>query len=432
MNNIEKLRSYFIREQNGWTGGQYAIFRAILGIYLVVHFAVLIPWGKEMFSNQGCLSNSSDSPLSHLFPNMLAVFDSPAAVVGLLSVAALVSGLFAVGIYDRVAALCLWYVWACLYGRNPFIFNPALAYVGVLLLAHTTLPSAASGSVRRGGDLDSGKNWRFPQSVFIAVWILMALGYTYSGYTKLVSPSWLDGTAVEKVLNCPLVWPGALRNLVLSAPQTVLHLLTYGALCAELSFAPLALFSITRPWAWTLMLVMHVWLILLINFADLSIAMILLHLFTADPAWIKAVEATGEDTVFYDGHCSLCHSAVRFLLAEDRAGNTFRFAPLESDAFTAAVSEMEYARLPDSLVLITAEGHLLVQSLAWLRILERLGGFWRLIAVVGKCIPPIVRDRAYDWVVKIRHRMFARRTMVCPIVMKELRTGFDFDVEPTH
>jgi hypothetical protein len=43
-----------------------------------------------------------------------------------------------------------------------------------------------------------------------------------------------------------------------------------------------------RPWIWTAMLGLHVTLLLLINFADLSAGMIVLHLFTFDPAWISA------------------------------------------------------------------------------------------------------------------------------------------------
>src|SRR5437879_3847393 len=45
------------------------------------------------------------------------------------------------------------------------------------------------------------------------------------------------------------------------------------------------------------------------------------------------------ETIFYDGHCGLCHWAVRFVLAKDRNGDAFRFAPLDSDAFRAAVPQ---------------------------------------------------------------------------------------------
>ena len=53
--------------RNGWTGGQYSLFRVIFGAYLLVHFAQLIPWGTETFSNAGVLADGSASPLLHAF-----------------------------------------------------------------------------------------------------------------------------------------------------------------------------------------------------------------------------------------------------------------------------------------------------------------------------------------------------------------------------
>lgn len=32
---------------NGWTGGQYSLYRAISGVYLLIHFVALLPWFAE-------------------------------------------------------------------------------------------------------------------------------------------------------------------------------------------------------------------------------------------------------------------------------------------------------------------------------------------------------------------------------------------------
>src|SRR5262249_10832624 len=262
---------------NGWTGGQYSLFRIAFGAYLCVHFAQLAPWASELFSNQGALPRAADSPLAHLFPNILALYDSPALVTALVGSAAVVSLLFALGIRDRLAALALWYVWAGLHGRMPLISNPGLPYVGWMLLAHACLPPAPYGSWAARGRADPGGGWRMPPSIFVVAWILMALGYSYSGWTKLVSPSWLDGTAVARVLDSPLARPGFLREFMLSLPPWLLHLFTWGALAMELSFAPLALVRRARPWIWAALLSMHLGLIALIDFADLSLGMVFLH-----------------------------------------------------------------------------------------------------------------------------------------------------------
>jgi hypothetical protein len=273
---------------NGWTGGQYSLFRLLFGTYLLVHFVQLVPWGEELFSNQGVLPVASASPILHLFPNVLALSDAPTTVAALLAAGVVLSVLFAVGLCDRVAALGLWYLWACLFGRNPLIANPSIPFVGWLLLAHVFLPPAPFGSWAARGRIDPGGEWRMPQAIYVAAWVVMAVGYSYSGYTKLISPSWRDGTALAHVLDNPLARPGWLREALLSLPAWLLHLGTWAALGLELAFAPLALFGRLRPWLWALMLLMHLSLILLIDFADLSLGMVMIHLFTWDPRWVGA------------------------------------------------------------------------------------------------------------------------------------------------
>lgn len=273
----------------GWTGGQYRAFRVLFGAYLCWHFLGLLPWGPELFSNRGMLPDASASLLAFLFPNVLTAFDTPAVVTALMWLSAGASVLFAVGFYDRVAAVFLWFVWACLLGHNPLISNPSIPYVGWLLLAHVLLP-AAPGLSGVQARLDGASTWRMPTRIFTGAWVLMALGYTYSGITKLASPSWLDGTAIAHVLENPLARPGALREALLVLPGGLLRLGTWAALSLELLFAPMALSRRLRPWIWTLALAMHLGLIALIDFADLSLGMVILHLFTFDRAWVAALK----------------------------------------------------------------------------------------------------------------------------------------------
>jgi hypothetical protein len=178
----------------------------------------------------------------------------------------------------------------------PLITNPSLPFVGWLLLAHAFLPPAPCGSLdgRRRPDLAAA--WHMPPAIYAVAWVVMALGYSYSGYTKLLSPSWVDGTALARVLENPLARPGWLREAIVSLPGWLLHLGTWAALALELGFAPLALFRRLRPWLWGAMLAMHLGLIVLIDFADLSLGMVMVHLFTFDPGWIRlpAVSAARE------------------------------------------------------------------------------------------------------------------------------------------
>jgi predicted DCC family thiol-disulfide oxidoreductase YuxK len=136
-------------------------------------------------------------------------------------------------------------------------------------------------------------------------------------------------------------------------------------------------------------------------------------------------ETQGAEYLFYDGHCGLCHRAVKFVLKHDRSGRTFRFAPLQGETFAARIPAERRAGLPDSIVVLTGDGALFVRSNAFLHILRRLGGGWTALASLLSVIPRRLRDFVYDFVARIRYRVFGRRDDVCPIVPPELRARFD-------
>ena len=273
-----------------WNGRIYGRFRLIAGAYLFVHFLHLAPWASEVFSSEGLLPDARLSPLVRLFPNVLAVADSPTFVTAFVLAAGCAALLFAVGAADRLCAIYMFYVLACLYGRNPLIANPSLPYIGWLLLAHATLPPLPMGV---GLWPMQSPDWKFSRPLQTAAWFLLAAGYSFSGYTKLVSPSWLDGTAMARVLESPLARPGLARQVLLALPPDVIRLMSYGALSLELSFLPLALIPRIRPWLWLGLLGMHLALIGLIDFADLSFGMVIFHLFVADPAWLPRSISSG-------------------------------------------------------------------------------------------------------------------------------------------
>jgi predicted DCC family thiol-disulfide oxidoreductase YuxK len=131
------------------------------------------------------------------------------------------------------------------------------------------------------------------------------------------------------------------------------------------------------------------------------------------------------EILFYDGHCGLCHRAVKFALKHDRSGNAFRFAPLQGPTFQARVPADRRASLPDSIVVLTESGELLVRSNAFLHILRRMGGGWRILAGMFAVIPRPLRDLIYDFVARVRYRIFGKRDELCPIVPPELRARFD-------
>jgi len=270
---------------NGWTSGPYGWLRAAFGAWLLFHFLHLLPWSVELFSRTGVLADASASPFLRLFPNLFAINDAPWLVLAVHVAAAAAAALLAVGRFDRAAAVLLWYVLACQFGRNPLVLNPALPYVGLLLLVHALQPPPP----RRAAPLAGAETvaWRRDPRLFALLWILMAAGYSYSGWTKLASPSWMDGSALTRVLENPLARDTWLRAWIAGMPEGLLRVATWGALGLELAFAPLALFRRARPWVWLALVLMHLGLILIVDFADLTMGMLFLHAFTFDPDWLR-------------------------------------------------------------------------------------------------------------------------------------------------
>lgn len=129
--------------------------------------------------------------------------------------------------------------------------------------------------------------------------------------------------------------------------------------------------------------------------------------------------------VFYDGGCGLCHRTVRFAIARDRDGSRFRFAALGSEAFRRLVPEAVRAGLPDSIVVLTADGTLLARSAAVIHILERIGWPWRLLGGLLALVPKGIRDLGYDGIARVRYRLFRRPTDTCPVTPPELRARFE-------
>jgi predicted DCC family thiol-disulfide oxidoreductase YuxK len=404
----------------GWTGGQYSFWRALLGVYLFIHFIHLLPWSAELFSSEGLLPDRRLSPLAAVFPGIYAMSDAPWFIHATLSVAAAAALAFAAGWCDRPAAFLMWLVLASLFVRNPLIANPSMPYVGFMLLAHLFVPAAPYGSAAARDRIDPDGGWTLPGSVFLAGWAVLALSYSYSGYTKLLSPSWVAGDNIAFVLQNPLARPWLLRDFFLWLPPIFLTLLTWTVLYVELLFAPIALWSRARPWVWLSMLVIQFGFLFLLNFADLTTGMLLFHLFTFNPAWIPPRPFARGEVLYYDGSCAMCHGFVRFLLAEERTG-TLRYAPLQSASFAASVPKEVRASLPDSLVLRADDGRLHVRSDAVVQVMSSMGGLWTALATLLRLVPRPLRDLAYDTVGGMRYRLFGRTSEACPLMPPHLR-----------
>jgi predicted DCC family thiol-disulfide oxidoreductase YuxK len=295
--------------KHSWTGGQYSVWRALLGLSLA--------------------------------PPLIGALDG---WTFRLPVAALCFAL-AAGVRDRISALVLAAAWSVAHHGDLPWGSPGQWAVSALLLLHATTHGSPYGTLDARGRSDPGGSWILPR------------------------------------------WNFGARRLLLTVAAG----------------ASLARMQIELPWALGVLLVVS----------------------AVDPGWIPPLSERGPTRVFYDGGCGLCHRLVRFLLAEDRTGLSFRFAPLSGATFAAALTLEERARCPDSVVAQSGQGKDLVRSRAILHLLARLGGLWRATGALAKLVPTPLLDRLYDGVARVRYRLFARPVSACPIVPAHLSRRFD-------
>jgi predicted DCC family thiol-disulfide oxidoreductase YuxK len=223
------------------------------------------------------------------------------------------------------------------------------------------------------GRLDPDGGWRMPQAIFVAAWVVLAA--------------------------------------------------TWSTPAVGLLAVPLALFRRLRPWLWLLVVATHLVLLVGGNLPGGSAAMLLWYAFTFDPAWVKPFPAAGKETVFYDGACGLCHTFVRFVLAEDRNA-VFDLAPLESEYFQSRVPATSRATVVETVVVETSAGTLLTRSRAARHVLARLGGSWRLLAALLGLVPSNHLDVAYDFVARTRRSLFPAPESACPVLPPHLAARF--------
>ena len=128
--------------------------------------------------------------------------------------------------------------------------------------------------------------------------------------------------------------------------------------------------------------------------------------------------------VFFDGECGFCHRWVQLVVKLDHNGRAFQFAPRKGETFQSLVARERREALPPSILVLTTEGRILTRSSAVLHILDRLGGGWRVMAVVGRMVPAGIRDVAYRFIARVRHGLLPAPDSACPIVSPELRARF--------
>ena len=124
--------------------------------------------------------------------------------------------------------------------------------------------------------------------------------------------------------------------------------------------------------------------------------------------------------VFFDGVCGLCNHAINFLMKRDRH-QRLRFAPLQGETASDLVPADVRQQL--NTFVFSDAGTLSYRSTAFVRILIRIGGFWRILGMLLWIIPWPLRDFGYRCISRIRYQLFGKHD-ACRLPTPEERAMF--------
>ncbi len=123
--------------------------------------------------------------------------------------------------------------------------------------------------------------------------------------------------------------------------------------------------------------------------------------------------------LLFDGVCNLCNGVVSFTLERNE---DFRFAPLQSEEGKRLLEQHGFESDLETFVVV--DNHrIYTRSGAVIRLLERLGGGWKIAGKILKLVPRTLRDLGYLAVAKSRYRVFGKKDE-CMVPSGEARERF--------
>ncbi|KNC48202.1 uncharacterized protein AMSG_04431 [Thecamonas trahens ATCC 50062] len=404
----------------GWTGGQFSVVRAAVGLHLLALACVVASGGSQEASN----SAPSGLLAALVSPGLVALLLAAAAVGVVVGVAtrplAVASGCVLAWWADRRATAAV-FPWppAQAAGLPPLM--PTLAALAALAAAR----GAPYGSWPARVRVDPRGDFSVAPASTVLAWAVVVMAYANG--LLAIAAAWPGGDTPLglRALGSPLGGLFLAGVAALAAPVTRAAI-WHASFVAQIAAAALAASGIDGSTS--------------LSGLGASLGLAILHLVAFEPQWVPACAcapvapgSTARDRVLYDGDCGLCHRFLRLVMAEaQRSTLPFVFTPLQSPLCKRLVldsglyDEAKAGPLPDSVLVVTADGRLLMKSAAAFYVMQRLGGMWRVIGELGMLLPQNLRDFGYESVASVRHMLFAKpKTGACPLLPKPYRSAFD-------
>ncbi len=198
---------------------------------------------------------------------------NPSEILNLNIILALTCLIF-LNLFTQFFAFLCWIFCSFFLFSNTYLYGINHDYVGWLLLAISAVRVS--------------KNKPFmPSVLYNGAWIVLGLGYFASGYNKLfLTDYWHNGNALKLLYASSPVFinlQGLENNYYV---EILLKFLTWTFMYVEILFLPALLNKYTRFAVYFIMLFGHVGIATTTNMMEVSISIILFHVFVFDSRWL--------------------------------------------------------------------------------------------------------------------------------------------------
>jgi hypothetical protein len=258
---------------------RFAFFRIALGVLVAFDLIGIVGWERELFGRD--ILPGTLLPRRLLFdPTFLASLPE-AWLHWILIMGICLAFAFAAGIRRRPVATALFAVLWLLQQRNPFAATPDAPFLRWFLLATLFIPEGEPWAVLPA----AGETFELPRSLERSAWILVAAGYCFAGFWKVLGgdPSWISGEAVRWLFldSSPRrLWYG---DWFAHVPFFVSAALTYFALGVQF-IGPLCVpFRLARSAWWIAIFTLEASSALFLDVAPIVAGMITVQLFLWNP-----------------------------------------------------------------------------------------------------------------------------------------------------
>ncbi len=248
-------------------------------VYLTLYQILMLPYMKELYSNSGIVLHPRWNWSSKYFPNIL-LQGNTAQLIQILSIIGILSSLLLfLPTLQKISAAVLFFLHWYFFNLNNFTLAPQYPYIGWLLLALVFLPIKLKNK-------EQIINF---QMIQFSARLILSLTYLSIFFDRIFLPEWQSGFALKVIFTDFPVSTLLGKTIFNFLSQKALFIFNWLTLLTYF----LGAIGMLQPKrkgqliGWLSITLLHISSLILLKLTQVSLGMLLFHLFCFNPFWLK-------------------------------------------------------------------------------------------------------------------------------------------------